>query len=76
LQQLKGCRVEIDANVDDINRSVFIIHGRPSSQEIAHVAADLFPNIRQITRAWEPPLWNDGLDGINQLIALALMQQR
>ena len=76
LQQLEECCVEIDANVDDINRSVFIIHGSPSSQQIALVAADLFPNIRQITRAWEPPFWNDGLDGINQLIALALMQHR
>ena len=74
LHQLENCSVTFDSNVEEISRIVFVIQGNPSAKQISLIATAVLPNIRQITRAWNPPYWHDGVDGINQLIALALMQ--
>jgi uridine kinase len=73
LAEMAGCAVKIDYLPNDINRMALQILGGVSEAQTAAIAARLFPNIRQITRGRYPPEWKAGMNGVNQLLALALI---
>lgn len=73
LQDIAGCHVSFEVSPNDINRTLVEIKGCPNESEIQRVAKVVFPNLRDITRAWKSPKWRGGLDGLHQLTALTLL---
>ncbi len=60
----------------DPNFMSFEIHGDISSEQIAKIAAEEFSDLRQLTRSYWPPQWQDNFSGINQLICLAFIRRK
>lgn len=73
LQEIARCHISFEVSPNDINRTLVEIRGYPTESEIKQVAKVIFPNIRDITRAWRAPDWRGGLDGLHQLTALTLL---
>lgn len=46
----------------------------PTSEQIFELAIALFPELRQITRGYTEPRFTSGLNGMTQLVALALVE--
>jgi phosphoribulokinase len=74
LKTLGACKVGVINQAEDINRLVLEVEGQPSSETIQKIAISLYPNLRQLTRSRRGPHWAEGLQGINQLVTLALLQ--
>ncbi len=73
LQEKARCKITFEVSPNDINRTLVEIQGCPTEDEINDVAKMVFPNLRAITRAWIPPRWRSGWDGLHQLTALTLL---
>jgi uridine kinase len=76
LQKIPGVTVKVESLSQDLNRTVLTIDGDFSKQHICTIAESLFPDLRYITRSSRPPLWHPGYDGIAQVLALTLLQER
>lgn len=63
-------------NTMDIDRIGFSIAGEPPVETIALIADEIFESLRQVTRSRANPEWKPGFDGVNQLIMLALLEDR
>ncbi|MCG3203786.1 MAG: Uridine kinase [Elusimicrobia bacterium] len=74
LKNTGSCTVSIVNQPEDIDRLILDVQGTLSSAEIERVARHLFPNLRQLTRGRREPTWLEGIQGINQLITLTLLQ--
>ncbi len=73
LKEIANCKISFEVLPNDINRTLVEIKGNPTDQEVQAVAKNIFPNLRSITRAWRKPHWRSGVDGLNQLTAIALL---
>jgi uridine kinase len=73
LSEVKSLTVRLDAPEDDISRVVLEVSGAITAAEVAKVAHRIFPMLRSLTRASFAPTWLKDFDGVNQLIALSLM---
>lgn len=73
LSEVKSLSVRLDAPEDDISRVVLEVSGAITAAEVAKVAHRIFPMLRSLTRASFAPTWLKDFDGVNQLIALSLM---
>jgi uridine kinase len=76
LKNIGGCEVEIEYFSDTIDRVALKISGFPTSKSIQQIAWTTFPNLRQLTHGWTPPVWRGGYDGVNQLLALSLLSSK
>lgn len=57
-----------------MSRIAFRIEGAPSAERVREVAQKVFPSLRHVTRGRSEPVWHGGFDGLNQLIAIALLE--
>lgn len=69
-----ACDVTLETVLGDINRVCLTVIGAPSSAVIEQIGGRIFPELRTLTRGAVPPRWQAGQQGINQLIALSLLQ--
>lgn len=60
----------------DIDRVAITVKGQPSRETVERVAGSTFPNLRQITRSRRAPKWHGGVEGLCQIVALALLQEK
>lgn len=70
-----GLGVTIGPVEGDFNRIDVALEGDPSAAEVAEIARRAFPTLRQVTRGRRPPVWRAGLSGLNQLMAVALLER-
>lgn len=76
VELLNGCKnlkVKVLSEDSNLERTVIEITGTVSQADVARIAQELFPHPRPLTGGRRPPEWMDGVDGINQLIALTLV---
>ncbi len=64
---------QVDVGID---RMIVEIRTGPTKETVEDIANRLFPNLRHITRAWYPPKWRGGFDGVTQLVTVALLQSQ
>jgi uridine kinase len=76
LHRIGGCTVKVEVFPESFDRIALIVSGHPSVETIEEMADASFSNMRQITRSWMPPVWQPGFDGINQLIAISLLNAK
>lgn len=76
LQEIPGIFVKLETLPDDLDRTVLLVDGELTKAHIESLAAQLFPSLRYITRSSTPPQWHSGFDGLAQLLALILLQDR
>ncbi|MEN9836305.1 MAG: phosphoribulokinase [Pseudomonadota bacterium] len=66
----------IETMPHDLDRTVLTVDGDLSARAIQDIGDHLFPNLRYITRSPVAPLWRGGYDGLAQLLAFTLLQER
>jgi hypothetical protein len=67
-------KVEPEPNDGEIDRICVRFSGEISHEEVSVIASGAFPDPRRITRGRKPPVFSAGFDGLNQLIAMALLE--
>ncbi len=73
LDAIDGCQCTEESVPENIDRVAIRFSGDPTVAEIRAISDRLFTNLRHITRAHEEPIWHAGLDGVFQLLAVALL---
>jgi uridine kinase len=73
---LPECRVTTQPVEGQINRIAFRIEGTLSADRVRELAEQLFPWLRHVTRGRSEPVWRAGFAGVNQLVAIALIEGR
>ena len=63
-------------DVQDITKIAFEVYSSPSKAALDDILAFLNLPLRQITKTWQPPIWQTGFDGLNQILALILIQNK
>ena len=74
LNEIPECRVSIQSVEGQINRIAFRMEGTLSAEHVRAVADQLFPLLRHTTRGRTEPVWRSGPSGLNQLVAVALIE--
>lgn len=74
LRNIDACSVKIEDAFESKNKIQVTISGDLSREQIENIANQVFPNLRSYTRGTKPPQWKEGLDGINQLLAISFMK--
>jgi len=75
LMKVSELQVKVAYSFGEIGRISLEVFGNISDIMVEKIALKVFSSLRQITRAWEPPHWRSGVDGISQLMALALLDR-
>jgi uridine kinase len=70
------CTVTARPVEGQINRIAFRVEGQMTAARVQEVAEQVFPLLRHVTRGRSEPVWHEGLAGLNQLIAIALLEGR
>lgn len=60
----------------DITKIAFEVYQEPSKPALDEILRFLDLPLRQITKTWRPPVWQMGFDGLNQVLALILIQNK
>lgn len=60
----------------DITKIAFEVYNSPSQAALDDILNFLELPLRQITKTWQPPVWQSGFDGLNQILALILIQKK
>ena len=60
----------------DIDRIQLTAYESPKAEIFGKIAYEIFPNLRHITRSQSEPIWQDGYDGLTQLLALVVLSGR
>ena len=76
LRNTEGVMIDFSLAEDNFEQVVIRIEGNPSRAAIGDIAANLFPNLRTLTRSWRAPEWESGYDGITQLMSLVMVSGR
>lgn len=72
--QANSAKVLEDA--DDITKIAFEVYLAPTRTALDEILKFLDLPLRQITKTWRPPVWQAGFDGLNQILALILIQNK
>jgi uridine kinase len=75
LGEIPECRVSIKPVEGQINRIAFHMEGTLSAEDVRAVAEQIFPSLRHSTRGRTGPVWRPGYSGLNQLVAVALIER-
>jgi hypothetical protein len=75
LQRIPTIRVACENDTEDMDFLKIEVRGTITAAEVEHVAHRAFGIIRHLTRSHSRPQWHGGLDGINQLLFLAMVQR-
>lgn len=73
LEHSTGCQIQFQRSTDQFDRSVVVMRGNPTVEEIRLIASKIFPQLRQTTRGHEEPKWHSGMEGVVQLAAVSLL---
>ena len=73
LSELPGFSISYGAGAVAADRIVLDMDGEPSATQIREIAQQFFPTLRHITRTSSPPRFRPGLQGVTQLLCLALL---
>ena len=76
LETHAACQVSVEISSIDISKVTLTVEGNPTATQIAHVSEILFPNLRHLTRGRNPPAWHGGLEGVSQIVSVALLWSR
>jgi hypothetical protein len=76
LSQLPGFQINFVTDPEDIDRMTVDMDGEPTADQIQKVADELFPIMRHITRTSSRPRFRAGLQGVSQLMSLALLRAK
>lgn len=63
-------------DAQDFTKIAFEIYSAPSKAALEEVLSFLSLPLRQITKTWQPPIWQSGFDGLIQILALILIQNK
>ena len=72
----EGVNVHQAYDNNEMDRVVIDVTGSITSARVKDIAKILFPNIRHLTRSSFEPIWDSDYNGINQLIALQLVDTK
>ncbi|HYX33211.1 MAG TPA: hypothetical protein VE954_08850 [Oligoflexus sp.] len=75
LEGVEGLEVAYESLPENIDRVFLEVSGSISAFDVARIAVQVFPSLKSLTRAKFLPKWLAGFDGINQLLALSLLQR-
>jgi uridine kinase len=76
LRREPGFTASLDVLSRDINRIALGVQGELSPAAIQRLGLTLYPELRTVTRGRRPPRWLGGYAGVQQLVALALLNKR
>lgn len=76
LIEIPNFMVEVDVVKDNIDRIQLELAGNISKENIEKIALSLFPNLKHVTRMRKKPNWRANFEGLNQLIALTLLNEK
>jgi uridine kinase len=76
LRAQPGCQASLNVVTHDIDRIMLDVEGEPSAEAIETMGKQLFAHLRTVTRSRRPPRWQAGYAGLQQLVALALLNKR
>jgi hypothetical protein len=51
------------------------MEGTLSAERVRAVATQIFPSLRHVTRGRTEPVWRSDSSGLNQLVAIALIER-
>lgn len=75
LSYIETLDIRFESIAGDIDRVSFEVAGEITANEVSKIAAKVFPMLKSLTRAQFIPKWQNGFDGVNQLIALSLLDK-
>ena len=73
LLKAEGLDAELSIAESELEKMTLTVRSFPDLGMVHGIAARLFPNPRLITRTRTTPSWRDGIDGLHQLVILALL---
>lgn len=73
LSTIDSLDVQLGLLDHDIDRVSLVVSGKIESAEVERIANKMFPYLRSLTSSLMQPRWDKDFDGINQLIALSLL---
>lgn len=73
LLRAEGLDAELSIAESELEKMTLTVRSFPDLGKVHGIAARLFPNPRLITRTRTTPSWRDGIDGLHQLVILALL---
>ncbi len=72
----EGSSVELEFLPTNLDRIRVTIKGYLEANKITNIAKSVFPQIRHLTRANNPPVFQGGLEGLHQLMLLSILSKR
>lgn len=75
LSKIPTIQVFCESDVEDFDFLKVEVRGKISAEQVEDIAHRAFGAIRHLTRSHSRPLWHGNLDGVTQLLFLAMMQR-